>query len=134
MIWIYILLISTGFLPLVVVLYKMSKVKRMKRNGIKTNGIVQIVYGISQRYLNSIVIEYTIAATNQVISKKIVVGGIPYRVGESLPLYYDRDKPEKMLLDSGKSFTTLLVFTLLLAAGIIAACFFIQSSVNSGQM
>lgn len=134
MIFIYAFLIVLGFIPFLIVLYKMNKVKRMKRDGVKTMSTVRQLSGNALKGLNTVVIEYPVEGSNQVVQKQITVAGIPYRVGDKLPLYYDRNNPGKMLLDSGKGFIVLLVFTLLLAAFFIAACFMIQRSIEAGEI
>ena len=71
----------------------------------------------------------------EVITKKIPVAGLPYAVGESLPIIYNPQNSRKILLDAGKkSFTGMLVFTLLIAAFIIFACFMIQKGIANGEM
>jgi hypothetical protein len=134
MIWIYALLIPIGFLPFLIVLYKMKRLKRRRQTWIKTMATVRQIFGFSYRYINVFLIEYTIAATGEVISKKIPVAGLPYAVGETLPVIYNPQNPRKILLDAGKSFTGMLIFTLLIAAIIIFACFMIQKGVASGEL
>lgn len=106
----------------------------MKRNGVKTVGTIRELSGNSLKGLNSAIIEYPIEGSNEVVQKQISVAGMPYQVGDQLPLYYDRNSPGKMMFDSGKSFTILLIFTLLLAAFFIAACFMINNSIAAGEM
>jgi hypothetical protein len=132
--FIYASLIVLGFIPFLIILYKMNRVKRMKRTGVKTVGTIRELSGSSLKGLNSLVIEYSIEGSNEVVQKQISVAGMPYRVGDQLPLYYDRNDPNKMLFDSGKSFIILLVFTLLLAVFFIAACFMIHQSIAAGEM
>ena len=134
MILIYALLIALGFLPFAIVVYKMKRLQRRRKTGVKTNAIVKEIYGFSYRSINIFLIEYTIAGTGETISKKIPVAGLPYAIGESLPIIYNPQKPRKILLDAGKSFTPLLVFTLLIAAFVIAACFMINRSIANGEM
>ena len=96
---------------------------------------VRQIFGFSYRSINIFLIEYTIAITGETISKKIPVAGLPYAIGESLPIIYNPQNPRKMLLDAGKkSFTGMMVFTLLIAAFIIFACFMIQKGVASGEL
>lgn len=134
MIWIYLLISAFGFLPFIIVLYKMNRLKQMKINGIKTNALIKEVFGVSHRHLNSVVIEYSVEETRQVITKKIVVAGLPYQVGDHIPIYYNKQRPTKMLVDAGKNFTFSIVFTLLIAIILIAACFFIQNGINKGEL
>ena len=134
MFFLYALLIALGFAPFLIILYKMSQVRRMKRDGVKTTGTIRQLTGRSLKGLNSVIIEYPIEGSKQVIQKRITVAGLPYQTGDKLPLYYDRSDPNKMLIDSGKGFIVLIVFTLLLAAFSIAACFLIDKSIAAGEM
>jgi len=131
---IYALIIVIGFLPFAIILYKRNKVKRMKKFGVKGVGTVRDVPFGSYRHLNKVLIEYTVKENGTVITKEITVAGLPYQVGDNLPLYYDKQNPHKMALDSGSGFTIMLLFTLLLAIFIIAACFMINYSIETGQM
>jgi len=131
---IYALLTAIGFIPFAIILYKINKVKRMKKFGVKAAGTVREVPFGSYRNMNKVLIEYTVKGNAKVITKEIIVAGMPYQVGDNLPLYYDSQNPHKMVLDSGKGFTIMLLFTLLLAIFIIAACFMINYSIETGQM
>ncbi len=132
MIWIYTLLIATGFLPFLVILYKINKQKKMKKHGVKTTATVtEVPFGL-YRGINLVTIEYPVTETGQVISKKIRVAGIPYSVGDKLPMYYKRENPTAMILDAGKNFIFLIVFTLIIALAVIALCFF--TNIATGEM
>lgn len=131
---VYALLIVLGFAPFLIILYKMNKVKRMKRDGVKTTATIRQLIGNSLKGLNSVVIEYPTESSNLVIQKRITVAGMPYQVGDKLPLYYDRNDPNNVQFDSGKGFIVLLIFTLLLAAAMIAACFLINKSIAAGEI
>src|SRR6185295_19960418 len=101
--WIYILLITLGFLPLAIVLYKINRQKKMKRNGIKSTDTVLQLSGNSLRGLNRLLIQYPVTATGEIIRKEIIVAGVPYKTGDNLPMYYDRNNPHRMILDGGKN-------------------------------
>lgn len=60
MLWIYAGLILIGFMPLMIVIFKISKVKKMKRLGVKTTGIVKDVPMGTLRGLNRVMIEYEV--------------------------------------------------------------------------
>ena len=131
---IYAVLIVIGFLPFAVILYKMNRVNRMKKYGVKATGeVLDVPFG-TLRGLNRVVIGYTVKETGAVITKEITVAGLPYQAGDKLPMYYDRQDPHKMLLDAGSGFTFMLVFTLLIAVFTIAACFMIQNSIETGEL
>lgn len=134
MLWIYAGLILIGFMPLMIVIFKISKVKKMKRLGVKTTGIVKDVPMGTLRGLNRVMIEYEVKESGIIISKEITVAGLPYKEGDILPVYYDKSNPDDMLLDSGSGFIFLLIFTILIAAFVIAACYMIYSGIQSGEI
>ena len=68
------------------------------------------------------------------VRKELTVAGMPYYIGQELTLYYDKENPHNMLFDSGKGFIVMIVFTLLIAAFFIAACFMINSSILKGEL
>ena len=131
---IYTMLIVAGFVPFLVVLYKMNRLNRLKKNGIRVMGTVRAVNGSASRSLNSVIIEYPVDGTPETIVKEVPVAGMPYHAGQMLPLYYQPNDPRKMQFDSGKNFIFLLVFTGLIAGFMIAACFFISRSIAAGEM
>ena len=134
MIAIYAILIPIGFIPFLIVLYKMKRLKRRKQTWIKTTATVRQIFGFSYRSINIFQIEYTITGTKETFTKKIPVGGLPYTIGDNLPIIYNPQNPRKILLDAGKSFTPLLIFTLIIAAAIVAVCFMMQKSIEKGEL
>lgn len=132
--WIYAALIVIGFLPFFIVLYKMNRLKKIKLNGVSTTATIkEVPYGGYKR-LNKIVIEYQVKETRQMLNKEIVVAGMPYTEGQNLQVYYYPQNPYKVILDGGKSFVFGLIFTLIIAAFIIAACFMINNSIAAGEL
>jgi len=129
MILLYCLLILLGFTPLIIVVIKISNVQKLKRHGVKVEGIVREVTGSVSSGLSTVIIEYPVVGTPHIVSKKLTVGGMPYSVGQRLILYYDPVQPHEMRFDSGKGFILLIVFTLLLAALMIFLCFWISDNV-----
>ena len=97
-------------------------------------GTVRSTNGTSGRSLNTIIIEYPLDGTAETIVKEVPVAGMPYHVGQMLPLYYQPNDPRKMQFDSGKNFIFLLVFTGIIALFMIAACYFISRSIAAGEM
>ena len=122
MIYICIFIAIIGFFPFAISVYKMKRTSKMKSNGLPTTAVVRELYGDSVRGINRVLIEYR-TAEGMFISKQIFVGGMPYSVGQSLPVYYDANDPYNMVLDPGKTYIGILIFTLLVAAFMIFAAF-----------
>ena len=132
--WIYAFLIALGFLPLAIVLYKMNRQKKMKRNGIRSTATVLQLGGNSLRGLNRVLIQYPVTGTGEIIRREIIVAGTPYQPGDSLPMYYDRNNPHKMILDGGKNFIVMIVFTSIIAVFLLFATYMIRKAVAEGSM
>lgn len=132
--WIYLILIIAGFLPLMVVLYRINQLKEWRRTGIATKAtVVKIPMGYYPR-MTRITIQYYCKDKGQLIEKQITVAGNPYTVGQQLSLLYKKNDPYKSILDPGKSFTGMLIFTIIIALVILAATFLIRKSVAEGLM
>ncbi len=134
MIYIYAFIIVIGFIPFFIILYRMRKVIKLKETGVKVMATVTEIKGYRSRSMNSVIIEYDIPGTNTFCRKEINVGGSPYQIGQQLPLYYKKDNPLEMQLDSGKSFIILIIFTLILAAFAIFACYMINQGIETGTL
>ncbi|MGB4844130.1 MAG: DUF3592 domain-containing protein [Ferruginibacter sp.] len=132
--WIYALLIVFGFLPFFIVLYKMNRFKKIKLHGVSTTATVKQAPYVGHKRLNRIVIQYEVKETGRMLNTEIVVAGIPYTEGQTLTVYYYPQYPHKVILDGGKSFVFGLVFTLIIAAFIIAACFMINKGIEAGEL
>ena len=106
----------------------------MKKDGIKSTATVLQLSGNSLRGLNRVLIQYPVAGTGEIIRKEIIVAGVPYSPGDNLPMYYDRNDPHKMILDGGKSFIVMIVFTSIIALFLLFAVYMIRKAVAEGSM
>jgi len=130
----YFFIVILGFCPFLIILYRIRKVEHLKKYGGKSTGTVLQLKGSGTKSINSVVIRYFLENSKHYVEKEINVAGMPYHVGQELPLYYDRNDPHKMSLDSGKAFIPLVIFTLLIAAFSIVACFLINRSISNGEL
>ncbi len=122
-----------GLLPFMIVLFRIKSISRMKKYGVKTTCVVCETPHGTIRGINRVLIEYKINETGIIIKKEISVAGLPYKEGDKLPIYYDRNDPGKIHLDSGKGFIFMLVFTLLIAVFTAAACWMIYTGIQAGN-
>ncbi|HMS35028.1 MAG TPA: DUF3592 domain-containing protein [Ignavibacteria bacterium] len=130
---IFAVIIIIGFLPLAIVLFRINGKRRMEKNGVKTTGTVSQTPSGTFRGINKVLIEYRINETGIIIKKEISVAGLPYKEGDKLPLYYDKNDPGKIQLDSGRGFIFMLVFTFLIAVFAVAACWMIYTGIQTGE-
>src|SRR5687767_11415407 len=112
-----------GFLPMAIILYRKRKNDRLKKTGVTTTGIVKNVHGFSARSINLVEVEYRVNETGEMISKNLRVAGLPYTVGDELPMIYDPKNPKRMQLDfKKKDFIPMLIFTIIIAGAVLFAC------------
>lgn len=117
-----------------IVLYRKNKTDKLRKNGVQAMATVREVLGFSIRMINNVLIEYTVKETGATISKNIRVGGVPYKEGDQLPIYYDPHKPRRIQLDYKKGFLPMLIFTILIGIFSIFAAIKIYEAVSTGQM
>lgn len=123
-----------GFLPMVVILIRKKSNDRLKRHGVATTAVVRNIYGVSLRGINIVRVEYKVRETGETFSKNLRVAGMPYSVGDELPVIYDPQKPRKMQPDMKKAYLPMLIFTIIIAAFVIFACFKLKEMVKSGAL
>lgn len=131
---IYAAIIAFGFIPFIITMFKMKKMKRLRATGIKTKAIVREVYGRSPNGMNRVLIEYDVRGSHEPYKKNIIVAGTPYSPGDELPLVHAENKPGNPMVDSGKGYIFLIIFTLIIAIGMIAACYMIDRSIAAGEL
>ena len=129
----YAIMIIIGFVPFIITLFKMKRINKMRMAGIKTTAVVKELYGMQLRGINKVLIEFNLE-TGQLVSQVITVGGVPYKLGDKLPLIYERNNPAKNIVDPGKYYKIISVIAFLLGIGMIGACYLIQGSIESGEL
>jgi hypothetical protein len=121
-----------GFLPMGVILFRKYSNDKLKKKGVSTTAVVRDVYGVSIRGLNAVRVEYKVKETGEIVSKNLRVAGLPYSVGDELPVIYDPVKPRRMQPDMKKGYIPILIFTVIIAAFILFACFKLKQMIDNG--
>ena len=134
LILIYLFISLLGFVPFAIVLYKMSKAKALKRGGVKAVGVVRSMSASPGSSISTVTVEYYLKDLKYTVSKQVKVGGMPYKIGQELPLYYEKKNPHNMVLDSGKAAMVGVILALLLAMLCIGICFLINNSIANGEL
>lgn len=119
---------------MIIIITRKIKNDRLKKIGVATTATVKNVHGFSTRSINLVEVEYRVKETGETISKNLRVAGLPYLVGDELPMIYDPVNPRRMQLDFKKGFIPMLVFTIIIAAAIIFACIKLKGMVDSGTV
>jgi hypothetical protein len=134
MIYVLILLGLFGLLPLVIILIRKNRNDKLRKHGVATTCTVTQLFGMNFRSINLVEVKYRVIETGETITKNLRIAGVPYAVGDELPIFYDPSNPKHMQLDMKKGFVAMLVFTLIIAIAIIWACFKLNQMVNNGEI
>lgn len=127
-----------GFLPLLIVIWKGRRIKKLKETGVLVTGVVEDVierrgYKGSRYYQG--IFQYYVPGRGTMRSSYIFnYGKKPiYTRRQSVELYYRKDKPEKFIPKDKKIGKTALIFTIVIAAAYIILSFFLYGFIkNSG--
>lgn len=115
-----------GFIPLLIVLWKRHRIKRLKQTGILVTGVVEDI--IASRGYKGI-INYRAIIQYYVEGRGTMRGVYAYSYSgnrplftrmQSVELYYDKNKPDKFTPREGNTYTPALVMTAVMAAAFLA--------------
>lgn len=135
MLILYILLPLFGALPLIVTIFKMSKAKRIKRNGVTTEAVVIQVNSLGTTIRNKadiLVLQYLVKATNQIYQGKATASREQYKVGDRLNITYSKKPPYEMTVKGANVYIPILIFTVLIFIFVIFAMFKIVELIPEG--
>ncbi len=110
-----------GFLPLLIVLWKNRRIKKLKETGVLVTGVVEDIIERrgykGSRYYQAI-IQYYVAGRGTIRSSYVFsYGGKKplYTRVQSVELYYRKDKPEKFIPKDAKPNKIVLAFVIIFA-------------------
>ncbi len=136
MIFIYILLIVAGALPLIVFLIKRKNYQAILRNGTAASAVVTdkrlirfnrgiTIERVSFAYLPKEAIQYFTGQLTTAVGK--------YKKGEQLVVFYLSENPKKCAVPGSKGEIVFLIFTILILLLVIFACFKIHETLEVGN-
>ena len=126
-----------GFIPLLIVLWKQGRIKKLKQTGDLVTGVVEDVIerigSKGNRYYH-VIIQYR-AFGNRTLRGTYVYAGSRkrplYLPRQSVELYYDKKKPEKFIPKNSGDYTIALVLTTLFAIGYIVLAFCLYNYIKN---
>jgi hypothetical protein len=125
-----------GFLPLLIVVWKWRRIKKLKETGILVTGVVEDVIERrgykGSRYFQGI-FQYFVTGRGTVRSSYIFSYSKKpiYTRRQSVELYYRKDKPEKFIPKDAKQGKAVLIFTGIIAVAYIVFAFFIYDLIKN---
>lgn len=127
-----------GFLPLLIVLWKWRRIKKLKETGVLVTSVVEDVierrgYKGSRYYQG--IFQYYVPGRGTIRSSYIFSYGKKpiYARRQSVEIYYWKDKPEKFIPKDAKMGKIGLIFTLIIAAAYIVLSFFLYSTIKGSS-
>ena len=136
MIFIYILLIVAGALPLIVFLIKRSSYRQILREGTKTTA--QVTEVRTNRFhkggsYDRVYFVYLPAGASQYHTGTHIYNVGTYKRGDLFEIFYLPANPVKYAIPGSKGEIAFLIFTILLFFFVIFVCFKIHETVNAGN-
>lgn len=138
-VWITIGIGILGFLPLLIVMWKQKRVRKMKEQGVLTTGVVERIeerMGFKGSRYFLVHIRYTVEG-------RPVTGTYTFLAYKNLPLftpgaaieiYYDPEKPGKILPRDVPQSNAMLIFGIVFAIGYLVICYFLYGFLKENGM
>lgn len=126
MILLYILLPLFGALPLAIIIIKMRKAQRIKKEGVATDAeIIEIrTWNASQHNsMATLILQYAVEAKKEIFQSRATAVPGQFKVGDKMKVFYLPDDPFKITVKGPKVYIPLLVFSIILFLFIIFATF-----------
>lgn len=126
-----------GFIPLLIVLWKRSRIKKLKQTGDLVTGVVEDVIeriGAKGSRYHHVIIQYRVFGNRTLRGTYVYAGSRKrplYLPRQSVELYYDKNKPEKFIPKNGGNYTVALVLTILFAIAYCVLAFFLYNYIKN---
>ncbi|NTS39906.1 hypothetical protein HRG84_03235 [Flavisolibacter sp. BT320] len=133
MIFLYLLLIGTGALPLVVFLVKRKRYYHILREGAKTTAEVTEVRTIRYQKgatYDKVFFAYLPPGAGRYFPGEFITKIGKHRRGDRFEIHYLSRQPQKYAVPGSKSEVFMFLFVLLIFAFVVFACFKIDEAVN----
>ena len=112
----YIVILFLGIVMVVIALHLYHKRNRIKKNGLKTEGVVYELFNNPSSSINTRnpVIRF-LTMDQQWITEASDIGMFPgfYKKGQKVSVVYDRENPKQFIIDS--KINSLIVYVILIA-------------------
>jgi hypothetical protein len=123
-----------GFLPLVIILYKKNRAKKILTTGLSANATVydvQTVYGQPTEMVSYSF--YAINNTTQFTGRLTIERGL-YKPGDVLEIHYLPDNPKQNTMHGAWGSPVLVIFGVVIAAAVLFAVYKLNEMVEAGSI
>lgn len=132
MIFVYIILIVTGALPLLKTIAYIRLEERIRKSGISATGTVTRVQSVRRTKgptTDRVFVRFGSIVPGQFHEANFVTRHRRYHSGDAIPVKYLPEKPDKIVVASRRGYWFMLVFSLLLLAFVVFAVYKIDEMV-----
>lgn len=122
---------ALGFLPLLIVLWKKRRIKKLRETGDLVTGVVEEVYerrGLKGNKYYQAVIQYPVFGRGQLRGVYTYSSNRTHQLfikGQRTDIYYDKNKPEKFIPKDVPFNNVFLIFTVIIAIGYLVIGYFL---------
>lgn len=128
-----------GFIPLAIVLYKRSRINKLKKHGTYVTGVVQDIIerrGYKGITYSKAIIQYPVRGGSPMINNFNYSSGQTKKLltrGQQVEVVYDNNL-KRFTLTILPDNIPILVFTIIIAIVYIAMCFLLYNSIKNGEI
>lgn len=133
---VYVLLVGIGafgFLPLIIILYKKNRVKRILTTGQKATATVYRVYTSPRQATDIVHYSFYAQNSNQYTGTLTIKTGV-YKQGDTLDIYYLPSNPKRNTVQGAWGSHFIVGFGIAIAAFILFAVYKLYEEVQAGRM
>lgn len=123
-----------GFLPMVIVLYKKNRVKKILDTGLPATATVYKILGpVGKRHTD--IVYYSFIARNGAQYTGVLTTKVgAYHVSDTLQVWYLQSEPNKNTVKGAWGSSFILIFVIIIAVFVLFAVYKINEMVQTGAM
>ena len=133
---VYLLLIAIGafgFLPLMIILYKKKRVKRVLTTGERTTATVYRIYKSPRQATDIVYYSFYTQNTSQSTGTFTIRAGV-YKQGDTLDVYYLPSNPRRNTVQGAWGSNFMVAFGVAIAAFVLFAVYKLYEEIQAGRM
>ena len=123
-----------GFLPLIIILYKQARVKKILTIGMPAKATVYGVHTAHRRLTDLVQYSFHAQNTSQQYTGTFTIKSGTYKRGDVLDIYYMPGNPKRNTMQGAWSSPFMVIFGIIIAAFVLFAVYKMYEMVESGSM
>ena len=127
-------LAAFGFLPLIIILYKKNRVKKILATGIPAKATVYNVYAVPRQPTDIVYYSFYTQNTTQQFTGTLTIKSGTYKPGDVLDIYYMPGNPKRNTMHGAWGSPAILIFGIVIALFVLFAVYKLYEMVESGSI